>query len=82
LGCLKGAIHSSKVTLQAVPNQARFWESHSGKPFNGRQRILLNRLPNAHPRHECPPESGRGPSIVTGNRGFALILIRLIIFCI
>jgi hypothetical protein len=29
-----------------------------------------------------PPKSGQGPSIVTGNRGFALILIRLIIFCI
>jgi len=66
----------------AVLTQARFWESHSGKPFNGRQRLLLNRLPNAHPRHQCPQSSGRGPSIVTGHRGSVLILIRLIIFCI
>jgi hypothetical protein len=44
LGCLQRAIQSSEVTLQAVLTQARFWESHAGKPFNGRQRLLLNRL--------------------------------------
>ena len=44
LGCLQRAIQSSEVTLQAVLTQARFWESHAGKAFNGRQRLLLNRL--------------------------------------
>jgi Fic family protein len=44
LGCLQRAIQTSEVTLQAVLTQARFWESHAGKPFNGRQRLLLNRL--------------------------------------
>ena len=29
--------------LQAVLTEARFWESDSGKPFNGLQRLLLNR---------------------------------------
>jgi hypothetical protein len=82
LGRFKRAIQSSEVTSQALLTEARFWESHAGKPFNGRQRLLLNRLPNAHPRHQCPQSSGRGASIVTGHRGFALILIRLIIFCI
>ena len=43
LGCLQRAIQSSEVTLQAVLTQARFWESHAGKPFNGLQRLLLNR---------------------------------------
>ena len=82
LGCLQRAIQSSEVTLQAVLTQARFWESDSGKPFNGLQRLLLIRSPNAHPRHQCPQSSGWGPSIVTGHRGFALILICLIIFYI
>ena len=44
LGCLQRAIQSSEVTLQAVLTQARFWESHAGTAFNGRQRLLLNRL--------------------------------------
>lgn len=44
LGCLKRAIQSSEVTLQAVLTQARFWESHAGKAFNTRQRLLLHRL--------------------------------------
>ena len=44
LGCLQRAIQSSEVTLQAGLTQARFWESHAGKAFNGRQRLLLNRL--------------------------------------
>lgn len=44
LGCLKRAIQSSEVTLQAVLTQARFWESHAGKAFNPRQRLLLHRL--------------------------------------
>jgi Fic family protein len=44
LGCLKRAIQSSEVTLQAVLTQARFWESHADKAFNTRQRLLLNRL--------------------------------------
>ena len=82
LGRFKRAIQSSEVTSKAVLTQARFWELDSGKPFKGLQRLLLNRSPNAHPRHECPQSSGRGPSIVTGHRGSALILIRLIIFCI
>lgn len=43
-GCLKRAIQSSEVTLQAVLTQARFWGSHAGKAFNGRQRLLLHRL--------------------------------------
>jgi Fic family protein len=44
LGCLQRSIQTSEVTLQAVLTQARFWESHAGKAFNGRQRLLLNRL--------------------------------------
>ena len=43
LGRFKRAIQSSEVTLQAVLTQARFWESDAGKPFNGLQRLLLNR---------------------------------------
>jgi Fic family protein len=44
LGCLQQAIQASEVTLQAILTKARFWESHSGQPINGRQRLLLNRL--------------------------------------
>lgn len=44
LGYLKRAIQSSEVSLQAVLTQARFWESHEGKAFNPRQRLLLHRL--------------------------------------
>jgi Fic family protein len=32
------------VTLATVIGKARFWESHTGIPFNDRQRLLLNKL--------------------------------------
>jgi Fic family protein len=44
LGCLQRAILASEGTLQAILTKARFWETHSDKPINSRQRLLLNRL--------------------------------------
>ncbi|MEQ1789189.1 MAG: Fic family protein [Rickettsiales bacterium] len=44
LGCLKRAIRASDTTLESVLTKARFWEAHSGQPFNDRQRNILGRL--------------------------------------
>jgi Fic family protein len=44
LNCLKRAIHRSEKTLEAVLTKAKFWKIHSEKPFNNRQRDILNRL--------------------------------------
>jgi Fic family protein len=44
LRCLQRAIASSAATLDAVLAKARFWNAHAGKPFNSRQRQMLNQL--------------------------------------
>jgi Fic family protein len=44
LGCLQRAIAASDTALESVLGKARFWEAHSGQPFNDRQRNILNRL--------------------------------------
>jgi Fic family protein len=44
LGCLGRAIDGAQGTLETVLAQARFWDSVSGVPLNGRQRLVLNRL--------------------------------------
>jgi Fic family protein len=44
LDCLDHAFNGAEDILVAVLRKARFWEMHAGKPFNGRQRTILNKL--------------------------------------
>jgi Fic family protein len=44
LGCLDRAIEQSEKALGDVLRKARFWENHAHKPFNDRQRSMLNKL--------------------------------------
>jgi Fic family protein len=44
LGCLDRAIEQSEQALGSVLRKARFWETHAHKPFNDRQRLMLNKL--------------------------------------
>jgi Fic family protein len=44
LGCLDRAIEGAEGILAGIFRKARFWESHAKKPFNERQRLVLNRL--------------------------------------
>ena len=44
LGCLDRAIEQSEGALGNVLRKARFWEIHAHKPFNNRQRLMLNKL--------------------------------------
>jgi len=44
LNCLDRAFDRTETTLASVFIKARFWEAHSGTPFNDRQRLMLNML--------------------------------------
>lgn len=44
LACLGRALDTTESTLVDVFKKARFWESHSDKSFNERQRIMVNKL--------------------------------------
>lgn len=44
LECLGRAIDGAQTILQTVMAKARFWEINGSKPFNPRQRMMLNRL--------------------------------------
>jgi len=44
LGCLDRAFDETKKNLGGVLRKARFWEIHAHKPFNERQRLMLNKL--------------------------------------
>jgi Fic family protein len=44
LDCLNRAFDRTETTLASVLKKAGFWEAHSGTEFNGRQRLILNRL--------------------------------------
>ena len=44
LGCLDRAMEQSEKALGSVLRKARFWEIHAHKPFNERQRLMLNKL--------------------------------------
>jgi Fic family protein len=44
LGCLDRAIEGAEHILAGIFRKARFWETHTRKPFNDRQRAILNRL--------------------------------------
>jgi Fic family protein len=44
LGCLDRAIDGAEGILAGIFHKARFWESQAKKPFNERQRLVLNRL--------------------------------------
>ena len=44
LGCLDRALDQTEKNLGSVLRKARFWEIHAHKPFNGRQRLMLNKL--------------------------------------
>lgn len=44
LACLERAIASAQTTLADVLRKARFWRTHRDASFNGRQRLMLNRL--------------------------------------
>lgn len=46
LGCLGRAFDGAETILAAVMKKARFWEAHAGQSFNGRQRLVINRLLN------------------------------------
>jgi Fic family protein len=46
LGCLGRAFDGADKTLASVLQKAHFWEAHRDKPFNERQRLVLNRLLN------------------------------------
>ena len=44
LGCLDRAFDQIEKDLGSVLRKARFWEIHAHKPFNDRQRLMLNKL--------------------------------------
>ena len=44
LTCLGRGFEGAETILSTVLVKARFWENHTGEPFNERQRIMLNRL--------------------------------------
>ena len=44
LGCLDRAFGGAEEILAAVLTKARFWEKHAERPFNARQRTIINRL--------------------------------------
>jgi len=44
LGCLDRAIEGAEHILAGIFRKARFWESHSQKSFNDRQRAIINLL--------------------------------------
>lgn len=44
LDCLGRAVAASEHTLDGVLAKARFWEKHTARPFNDRQRKTLNKL--------------------------------------
>ena len=44
LDCLDRAITGAETILADVLHKARFWEQHGDKPFNDRQRKILNRI--------------------------------------
>ena len=46
LTCLNQAFEGADEILSSVLSKARFWRSHEGASFNGRQRMMLNRLLN------------------------------------
>ena len=44
LDCLEHAFEGAETILADVLEKARFWERHGAKPFNDRQRKILNRI--------------------------------------
>ena len=44
LNCLYRALVSTEGTMQKVFHKAEFWEKHKETIFNGRQRLMLNKL--------------------------------------
>ena len=44
LGCLDRAFDGAETILATVIKKARFWETHSGRSFNERQSLVINRL--------------------------------------
>ncbi|MFQ5715867.1 MAG: Fic family protein [Nitrospinales bacterium] len=44
LDCLGRAVGGAESILADVLHKARFWERHGAKPFNDRQRKILNRI--------------------------------------
>jgi len=44
LGCLDRAIDGAGHILAGIFHKAHFWEAHTHKPFNERQRAVINRL--------------------------------------
>jgi len=44
LACLDGAFEQAEVTLSAVLDKARFWESFRDTSMNKRQKLVVNRL--------------------------------------
>jgi Fic family protein len=44
LGCLDRAIDGAEHILAGIFHKAHFWEAHTHKPFNERQRAVINRL--------------------------------------
>jgi len=46
LGCLDRAIDGAEHILTGIFTKAHFWETHSHKPFNERQRAVINQLFN------------------------------------
>lgn len=44
LNCLDRALSVTDETLAFVLKKARFWENHAAVPFNGRQKMMLNKL--------------------------------------
>ncbi len=44
LECLGRAIDGADTLVAQVLDKARFWQTHADKPFNERQRLVLNRV--------------------------------------
>lgn len=44
LHCLKNSLTATEVTLQKILRKNEFWQIHENTEFNGRQRLVLNKL--------------------------------------
>ncbi len=44
LGCINRAFECAETILADVLRKARFWELHAAQAFNGRQKLMINRM--------------------------------------
>ena len=58
LDCMNRAFDGVESVLAVVLRKARFWELHTGAPFNDRQRLILNKLLDGGFEGKLRPRNG------------------------